>query len=462
MNPAVLSGGHSHSTRTGATVHVYRRGDQYLARGRHQGRFYGETLGGDQAEATARLREILVEIDNDSYVRPSERRKRLMATGRSPRLSVRQLIDEFLAEKRKLRGLATAGAYRARLRSVLDFAEQPAVRQRWPLAMDIDHNFIIELRAFLHQYRVTPNGRAGASAKLMSSGQVVNVMQCLRTLLAWARQADVRKLPVTWSNPLTLDLVGSRPAKDPFREDKLPLNVRIQLVGLMDPWQLCHLTLSVVLPLRPAEAVGLLVSDVDLEKRLLQFGTRFDGGDYTKGRTSFKLPFPEHLRPLLVACIGGRAEGPLLRSRVVFEGRRQRRCVSSREELARLYQEKLGMAPLGSVQADQDRKRLFRQLLRQLGGATEDHLAGECKMLLKAIGKGDGVSLYTLRGSVTTTMDRARLPFLELRYLTSHSTADILNVYAGLDPVTAMEAYFDMVRPLLDAIEQRAQVLGIT
>ena len=83
-------------------------------------------------------------------------------------------------------------------------------------------------------------------------------------------------------------------------------------------------------------------------------------------------------------------------------------------------------------------------------------------MLLKAIGKGDGVSLYTLRGSVTTTMDRARLPFLELRYLTSHSTADILNVYAGLDPVTAMEAYFDMVRPLLDAIEQRAQVLGIT
>ena len=57
--------------------------------------------------------------------------------------------------------------------------------------------------------------------------QVVNVLECLRTMLHWARSAQVRKLPADWVSPLTPDLIGQPPAKDPLREDKLPMATRI-------------------------------------------------------------------------------------------------------------------------------------------------------------------------------------------------------------------------------------------
>ena len=102
------------------------------------------------------------------------------------------------------------------LQSLLNrtFAEQPAKLGRWPLAMDIDRDFAVELRAFLHQCQVSPNGRPGATPKLISGRQVVNILECMRTVLNWARRAEVRKLPLTWVSPFTADLVGTRPAKE--------------------------------------------------------------------------------------------------------------------------------------------------------------------------------------------------------------------------------------------------------
>jgi hypothetical protein len=129
--------------------------------------------------------------------------------------------------------------------------------------------------------------------------------------------------------------------------------------------------------------------------------------------------------------------------------------------LERRYEEKLATASRDEVLTAQDRKEVFRRLLRELGGVTEDQLARECKRLLKALGAGDSITLYTLRGSVTTSMERARIPHLELRYLTGHATTDILNHYVGLAPVGAMELYFGAIRPLQEAIAQRSQALGI-
>src|SRR5262249_26181998 len=72
MVRAALAGGHSHATLCGVAVHIWRRGEKYLARGRFQGQAFGETLGDDVAVATARLRQLLTEIEAGSYVRPSE------------------------------------------------------------------------------------------------------------------------------------------------------------------------------------------------------------------------------------------------------------------------------------------------------------------------------------------------------------------------------------------------------
>jgi site-specific recombinase XerD len=113
------------------------------------------------------------------------------------------------------------------------------------------------------------------------------------------------------------------------------------------------------------------------------------------------------------------------------------------------------------VQAEQDRKILFRRFLRRLGGVSEDSLASEFKKLLVALSLDKGISLYTLRTATTTAMLRGNVPHLELRYLTGHSTNDILNTYTSLDPTGAMQRYFDTIRPLLSAIADRAAAVGL-
>ncbi len=462
MVRAELMGSHSHGTTSGVRVHVWIRGGNYLARGSYLGQRYGETLGDDEVEAASRLRHLLNEIEDGSFVRPTEARQRPLARGNLPRMTLRQLANEYLGDRRKLRGQRTADTYRSRLMPVLDFAERPAARQRWPLASSVDHDFAVRLRAFLHdEYRTTRNGRAGGAPKPLSARQVYNVLECLRSMLAWARRAEVRKLPADWGNPLTEDVVGKRPRKNPLREDKLPLEKRIALVSGMDGWQLCHLALLLTLPLRPEEAAGLLVTDVNWEKGWLEFGTRLGGSDFTKGRQDFVVPFPDELRPLLRICVGGRSTGPLLRRRSAWEGRRKR-SVTSPEQLLRMYQARLDKAPRGSVLTEQDRKRVFRRLLRELGGVSTDQLSREFRGLLQARGPVGGVSLYTLRHAVTTAMHRTPgMPHLELTYMTGHATRDILAEYVCLDPVGAMRRYFETIRPLLDAIARQSKIVGL-
>lgn len=261
--------------------------------------------------------------------------------------------------------------------------------------------------------------------------------------------------------PLTPELIGQPPAKDPLRAETLPLEARVELVRRADRWQLCQLALSLVLPLQPGEAAGLLIGDINFEKRWLEFGARYPDANFTKGRTAFVLPFPEELSRVLLACVGGRGEEPLLRSRRAFERGQAVGSGSPLEGLTQTYQAELLRQPAGAVQAEQDRKVLFRRLLRRLGGATEDALNREFKRLLGAAGVTSGATLYSLRTSVTTAMHRANLPHLEMRYLTGHATGDILNEYTSLDPVGAMAQYFGTIRPLLAAIELRAGELGL-
>jgi integrase len=460
MVRAELMGSHSHSTLAGVQVHVWCRGGTFLGRGYYEGQPFGETLGDNVTLATARLRQLLGEIENGSFVRASDSRKRLIGRKKIQQLTARELISEFVAEKRRSRGLQTANDYKARLMPVLAFAEQTATLKRWPLAKDINREFLVSLRSFLFQYRTTRNGRAGGTPKPLSSRQIVNIMECVRTLLAWASSPATRKLPAGWVNPMTAELIGQPPAKDPVREDKLPLELRSQLIGTMDVWQLCHLVFSMVLPLRPDEAEGLLISDVNFERGWFEFGHSFTDCNFTKGGTAFQLPFPAEFVSILRTCIGGRVEGPLLRMRKGFEAGGHEN-VNSLEELQRRFDELLLKQPPDSVQAPHDRKVLFRSLLRTLGGISGDVMNKEFKRVLAASGINNGATIYTLRTSVTTSMSRAKLPHLEMRYLTSHSTSDILNTYTSLDPVGVMQQYFGTIRPLLAAIKEWARELRI-
>ena len=280
----------------------------------------------------------------------------------------------------------------------------------------------------------------GGTAKPLSGRQVTNVLECLRAALAWARRADVRKLPADWANPFTSDLIEGAPSERPAPRGQAPSGRSApDSSASMDRWQLTHLSLSLVLPLRPEEAAGLLVGDVDFEKGWLVIGTRLDGGDFTKGRTSFKLPFPDELRPILRACIDGRAGGPLLRGRRAFEGRSQG---TPGRESGRPGSTLPAEATQGAARQRPGRAGPQAGLPPAAAGLgrrlARTRWPGSSRGLLAATGVSNGATLYTLRSSVTTAMKDANLPHLEMRYLTSHSTGDILNDYATLDPVRAM------------------------
>jgi Phage integrase family len=454
MVVATLSGQHSHKTTLGVDVHIWRRGNTYLARGSFEGRRFGETLGNDELEASARLRRLLGEIESGAYVRPSEARKRLLSRPTVSRLTLRQLLDAFLSEKRKTRGETTSATYRSRLLPVLDFVELPANRKRWSLARDIDRGFAIGVKAFLHKYLTTRNGRTRGKNKLLSTRQIINILECLQTALAWALRADIRHLPADWLSPFTPDLIGSPPTKDPFRLDLAPLEARLALVRSMDRWQLCQLALSLVLPLRPDEAAGLLVSEVDFAEGWLKIGTRLAGADFTKARQSFTLPFPGELAPILQACIGQRREGPLLRSRRSFA------CdgpsgVGSFEELALRFEDWLLVLPPDRLQTEQDRKKAFREFLGRMGGVSTNSLSKEFSKVWAMAGVGTNATLYALRHSVTQGLKKANIPHLDMLYLTGHSTSNILNEYTPVDPVGAMTKYFSTIGPLLAAIGAR-------
>jgi hypothetical protein len=168
-----------------------------------------------------------------------------------------------------------------------------------------------------------------------------------------------------------------------------------------------------VLPLRPEDFTGLLISEVDLEKGMLCFGTRLQGRDFTKGRQSFVTPFPREIMPLILVCIGGRKDGPLLRKRTVFEHlRRAELQVESSSDVVSHFDQALAVAPAEKTQTEQDQKALVRRILRQMGGVNSGSLAKEFKSLVAATGVPTAVSTNCEgRSTRTSTMQACRTLF---------------------------------------------------
>lgn len=217
--------------------------------------------------------------------------------------------------------------------------------------------------------------------------------------------------------------------------------------------------MPLVLPLRPEQVAGLLVSDADLENNWLKFGSRMGGADFTKAKTTFVLPFPAEIRPLIMACIGGRAEGPLLRERKAFAGRRCIEQPRSADHLEDLFAERLLRVKPGTIACDNDRKKEFRKFLVELGGVSTDYLAKECKTLLNKVGLN--VSLMALRHAVSHSLKESNIDLIDLRYLTSHAVNDIMNSYVSVNPIGSCARYFDTIRQLLEKIRERCGTLGI-
>lgn len=464
MRRAELLGGHTHVAVRGEQVHVWERDGKFIARGSYQGRRFGETLGADPIAAASRLRQILVEIESGSYVRPTESRSRPLRKGPTPRLTLRELVDRCLTDKRKLTGKNTAATYLSRLVPVFEFAETPQRVRRWRYAEEIDRSFVVDLRAWLFSREVARNGHSNALKRRLTSSQVRNVLGTLGMVLNWAKRADVGLLAITFANPVSYEILPPKAMRDPLAPPELPLSLRIEMVGMMDAWQLSILGLPFVLPCRPDELSGLLISDASFAPRELVFNGHFGGDDHSKARLAFRVPFPPELEALLRWSIGERTEGPLLRKRTVVEGSRLPRLTyETHGQLNETFGRFIANQGSHEVQSQQDRKRCFRQFLRSMGGVGEDEMAREFKKTLQLVRPGQSTTFYKTRTSVTTDMKNAGVDVVFRRYITAHSLeGEIFGHYEHQDLELHMGRLFDHLRPLLNAIAERAGKLGIT
>jgi integrase len=441
-------------------VHVWLRGEKFVARGSYQGERFGVTLGKDKQQAEAGLRRLLTEIEDGKFSRASERPPRFFPIAPIGRLTLRELCDRCLQERRKLRGLATANTYKARLSHVLDHADGPDVARRWPLAQSIDRGYAIDLRTFLTRRQVARNGRSGGKKRSMSARQIRNALESLKMVLDWGVRADVRLLPVDFVNPITSEILGPPPIKDPLRKVALALPARIAMLERMDDWQLQNLTSLLVLPLRPEDVARAIVSDVDFSKGELRLGDHFDGCDFSKGKVNVLMPLPPALIDLFRLCVGQRAEGPLFLSRGGKRPKRSRlRALTNQAALRGLYDHELSKRGAQEIQAPADQKRVYCELLRKLGGVTTDELSKEIRKLLP---KDCSARPYDLRHGVTQDMHDSGIQHLAMRYMTAHTTRDIMNEYIALDPRAEMRKYYARCEPLLKLIEERVRRLAST
>jgi len=200
-----------------------------------------------------------------------------------------------------------------------------------------------------------------------------------------------------------------------------------------------------------------------MDRQELVFQTRLGGDDFGKARLAYHVSWPPELAPILKHLVDHRQDGPLIVRRPIAGGRCKRvLTATSTEEITGHFNKVLAAAPPGEVESEQDRKRLYRRLLRQLGGVSEDALAREFKKLIAEIAPGKPIRFYDLRGSVTTDLKDAGVDAVFRRYITGHSLrGDILAHYESQDVHLHMTKYFTYIKPLLSAIVKRTAELGI-
>ena len=129
---ATLSGSHTHTTKNGVSVNISQRDGKFIARGSYRGWRFGLTLGSTEAEAESELRNILVAIENGSFMQPSEARRLPMSEKSVPRLSVQQLCNRFIGDVRARNGKNTADSYLSRLQPLIAFSATTDATRRWP------------------------------------------------------------------------------------------------------------------------------------------------------------------------------------------------------------------------------------------------------------------------------------------------------------------------------------------
>ncbi len=442
---ASIFGNHNFQASNGIPVTIWFRQGKYVARGRFNYKFFCQKLGPTERESQGNLTRLLYELGEGIYIPPSEKRRVIVRPRVQESLSLRDLVNRFLGHIEKSKGQKTKRNYIDRLRPVLEFDDIAENRRRWPKATDMNSEFVSGLQSWL---RITPFEDKNGRTAFRKEKTIRNILETLRTCLNWARRSENRLLPVNFENPVTQELLGKEAPKDPFRPNPLTEADKIKVVKEASDEELAVIALSILLADRADELAGLLIEDVDLNRRHLLFGINNRDVNFTKGHTAFRIPYPAELDGLITKLIAGRVQGPLIRQ-VSSQGKPENQSV----DLLAIWRIEAAKNP-SRVGTMNDKKALFREVMRKAAGASADYLG---KLFAKVAKRAGLLNIQPgfCRDSATHLMERSGMSLLALRYLTSHSTNDILNTYTGVDIDGAMSSYYSMVPQLVEAIASR-------
>ena len=224
MVSAELGGKHTHETLSGEKVHIWQRSGSYMARGRRAGKQFGEALGPDPKVASSTLRRVLTEIEDGTYVSPSDPVRRLRKRRQGAivtRVSLDDLLDRYIAETLQRRSKGTARRYENWLDHVRAYLARPGAAKKTCLAIDVTEEMVRDLTRFLCDRQIPRNGHANSQRRSMSPKGVRDVLEAWRRALTFGQKKGL--LPAEFNNPVTPELIGQKPKADPIRPIPFPV-----------------------------------------------------------------------------------------------------------------------------------------------------------------------------------------------------------------------------------------------
>jgi hypothetical protein len=428
-------------------VRVYQRAEHFLLNwwDPQAGKNLSERVTGDLLAALTRARQI---DDRLTHFRTG-------GAGSGGRLGHGDLVAKFLADLARRADAGevapnTVGRYRTALDHYLEFAAQPDVARRYPLAARADRDFRLGLAAYLAAR--PPRGRR--------SGGHGFVLDAVRAAFAWAADPDRGGLlPDGFRTPFRQG-GGGRPVfkGDPLAGPAVTMTMVVDLVRAADAFQLRLFAPLALFGLRAAEPC-LLFAD-HLKGGWLRVPCVPELDLWTKGRSDKSLPLVDELAPFWDVLAGGRAAGLLLDRRAVLEGHEAAPLRGlPLPDLIAEYRRRCAQA---GAQGAAGRRAVRVGLLRDAGGLNYDDVEGEFRRLAARLGWPRAATLKGFRHLFATGMNDAGMPDAHRRYLLGHSPGRAaVAAYTHLSGVR--EIYAGVLRgawaPLAEAVRARAAAL---
>ena len=438
-------------------VRIYFRHDHFLLQwwDKAAKRNLSERINGDLVAAITRARQI------------DERLENFRSSGGGIRKAPHVLlVEQFQAD---LHHRADAGEidpgtvnrYEAALTHYLGFVEQPGISRKYPYVGAVDREFALELMAHLRREQVRPNGHTNGQSRPMRRPDYV--FDVVRAMYEWAADPQRgRLIPEGFYNPFVRrGRSTSAVASVPLGEPDITIDMAVEFLTACDPYQLRLFGPLALYGMRASEPCMLLHEQ--LGANWLDVPCLPELCYFTKGRRAKRLPIIPALGNLLRSGSEGSSSGLIyLRRGVATPTKSAPLAGESFKTLVTEFQRRCEVVAVRTIA---DRYRARDQLLRDAGGITYDHIVGEFSRITRRLGWPASATIKDFRHLVATSLENAGMPEHYRRFILGQSPGRAAIVtYTHLNEVRQKftAAVQQTLGPIVDAIDRRAQDLGLT